>query len=125
MKKQRVSPITSFQLNSDFNGGDLPKPEDVNQTIATLTGKADTPPSVVSPKTNKMENNNISITEKQTTTNETFKGGRPLKEGATGRLKFTTMLHADLIKELKRTAIDENMSVADLLEIAIKKYLNN
>lgn len=117
MKKQRVSPITNFQINSDFNGGNLPNPEDANRTIAALTGKAEMTPSVPASETEEMALDNDIVT------NEIFKGGRPLKTSAAGRIKFTTMLHPDLIKHLKRTAIDENSSVADLLEIAIKNYL--
>lgn len=125
MKKQRVSPIATFQINPDFGGGDLPKPEEANLTIATLTGKAETPPSVSTPKNDEMEENkNTQKSENQIVITETFKGGRPMKENAVGRVKFTTMLQPDLIKQLKRVAIDENVSVADLIELSIKKYFN-
>lgn len=128
MKKQRVSPIATFQINPDFSGGDLPKPEDANRTIAELTGKTEIPPSVAAPKaeetadlaTENMQKNGHQVV----VTTEIFKGGRPLKKGAVGRVKFTTMLQPDLIKQLKRVAIDENRSVADLVEIAIKKQFN-
>jgi hypothetical protein len=124
MKKQRVSPIASFQINPDFGGGDLPKPEDANRTIAELTGKPNPTPSVAVPKTEEIEPENTQVTEIQSITNEIFKGGRPVKEVAVGRVKFTTMLQPDLVKQLKRAAIDENISVADLIEKSIKNFLN-
>lgn len=52
------------------------------------------------------------------------KTGRPLKPEAAHRVKFNTMIKADYIKELKKAAIDQNMSTADLLELIIFEYLN-
>jgi hypothetical protein len=37
--------------------------------------------------------------------------------------KFTTTIDAELLKQIKKKAIDENRSVSDLLEELIKKYL--
>ncbi len=50
--------------------------------------------------------------------------GRPRKKIAVGRAKFTTMLQPELIKQLKRHAIDSGMTVADILERTLGKYLN-
>ena len=47
---------------------------------------------------------------------ERVKYGRPVKSTAVGREKFTTMLQPDLVRLLKRTAIDRSITVADLLE---------
>ncbi len=54
---------------------------------------------------------------------ERVKYGRPVKSMAIGREKFTTMLQPDLIRLLKRTAIDRAMTVADLLEEVIANGL--
>lgn len=37
--------------------------------------------------------------------------------------KFTTTIDAELLKQIKKKAIDENRSVSDLLEELIKRYL--
>ena len=37
--------------------------------------------------------------------------------------KFTTTIDAELLKQIKKKAIDENRSVSDLLEELTKKYL--
>ena len=39
------------------------------------------------------------------------------------KIKFTTTLSEDLLKEIKIQAIKENKSVSDILEILITKYL--
>ncbi len=49
--------------------------------------------------------------------------GRPIKAAAADRVKFNTMIKADYIKELKKAAIDQNLSTADLLELIIAEYL--
>ncbi len=54
-----------------------------------------------------------------------IKYGRPQKEIAAGRTKFTTMLQPDLVKQLKRTAIDSGVTVADLLENVLGGYFDN
>lgn len=39
------------------------------------------------------------------------------------KIKFTTTLSEDLLKEIKIQAIKENKSVSEILEILITKYL--
>ncbi|MBL7816004.1 MAG: hypothetical protein JNL70_13390 [Saprospiraceae bacterium] len=50
--------------------------------------------------------------------------GRPIKENSIGRAKFTTALRPDVVKWLKKTAIDQNITTADLLEIILDKYIS-
>lgn len=38
--------------------------------------------------------------------------------------KFTTTIDTELLKQIKKKAIDENRSVSDLLEELIKEYLD-
>ncbi|WP_169790580.1 hypothetical protein [Secundilactobacillus collinoides] len=40
-----------------------------------------------------------------------------------GKKKFTTTLDSELIKQLKIRAVEENTSVASLLEGLVKEYL--
>ncbi len=166
MKKQRVSPVANFQINPDFGGGTLPKLDEVNRTVAELTGKPNTAaanPSGVGgaqPSENAVETTpadtsdtdvaktqkaakaeKVEKVEKKSKTavtkitkiekvakvapkNDTPQYGRPLKEIAIGREKFTTMLQPDLVKSLKRQAIDEGITVADLLENILSEFYN-
>lgn len=39
--------------------------------------------------------------------------------------KFTTTLDSELIKKAKIKAIEQNISVAELIERLLKKYLND
>lgn len=50
------------------------------------------------------------------------KSGRPLKTAAVGRRKFTTQLQPKLIADLKKAAIDKEITAADLLEQILKDY---
>jgi hypothetical protein len=48
--------------------------------------------------------------------------GRPKKEIAEGRIRITTMLQPALIKWLKFQAVENNGSIADILENAVNLY---
>jgi hypothetical protein len=143
-KKQRVSPVADFQINTDIITGDLPALDTVNKTVAELTGKKTvvnpTPqvkattakppkepkskkevekkqePKVVKPPQPKAKQAVIAEIKMQ------LKYGRPQKEIAAGRTKFTTMLQPEMVKQLKRQAIDMGITVADLLETLLVDY---
>jgi lipoprotein-anchoring transpeptidase ErfK/SrfK len=145
-KKLRVSPVADFQINTDIITGDLPALDTVNKTVAELTGKkvastSPTPPTIKGVKSNESK----PIKEKKTVAKPTevktpkpiaskakpeiiaeikmqLKYGRPQKEIAAGRTKFTTMLQPEMVKQLKRKAIDEGITVADLLETLLVEY---
>ena len=127
-KKPCVSPVQSFQINTDIETGDLPNLATVQETVALVTGKA----AAASQKTAKPR---IAQAEKAIKpiiaapitsierVVERVKYGRPVKSTAVGREKFTTMLQPELIRSLKRTAIDKAVTVADLLEELIANNL--
>ena len=48
--------------------------------------------------------------------------GRPLKESAIGRVKFTTALQPLYVKWLKHEAANTGVSVADVVELAFAAY---
>ena len=157
-KKQRISPIADFQINTDITVGNLPAPDQVNETIAVLTGKPlpvpapsaeksvpePIPVHIIAPEVEKTEvlpPPAVPIEKKnpkKATVVRTVKPspppvaepvrdiryGRPQKEVAIGRTKFTTMLQPDIVKQLKRTAIDKGETVADLLEHIIGQYFS-
>jgi hypothetical protein len=145
-KKLRVSPVADFQINTDIITGDLPALDTVNKTVAELTGKktvaSPTPkvkaatlklpkPPKARKETEKKQEAKIAKTAepkaKQAVIAEIkmqLKYGRPQKEIAAGRTKFTTMLQPEMVKQLKRKAIDEGITVADLLETLLVDYFS-
>lgn len=56
--------------------------------------------------------------------NEPKGNGRPIKEKAIGRVKFTTSLRGDVVKWLKHYAIDTGETSADVLENAVLFYMD-
>jgi hypothetical protein len=145
-KKQRVSPVADFQINTDITTGDLPALDTVNKTVAELTGKKNVekpipqakattekqpkPPKVKAVVEKKQEPKTVKPTPpkaKQEVIAEIkmqLKYGRPQKEIAAGRTKFTTMLQPEMVKQLKRQAIDQGITVADLLETLLVDYFS-
>ena len=143
-KKQRVSPVADFQINTDIITGDLPALDTVNKTVAELTGKKTDvnptpqtkgttakptkPPKAKAVVEKKQEPKTVKPTlpkAKQEVIAEIkmqLKYGRPQKEIAAGRTKFTTMLQPEMVKQLKRQAIDDGITVADLLETLLVDY---
>ena len=97
MTKKRISqvqPTAPIKLKPATTTGDLAAPGEISSAINSVT------PPPPPPKT-----------------------GRPLKAEAVNRVKFNTMIKAAYIKELKKSAIDQNMTTADLLELIIAEYL--
>ena len=123
--------MSDFQINTEITMGNLPAPEVVNETVAQLTGKPNTP-SVKAPKNEELSEKKASkpitskpevVKVKKTEIAYTqLKYGRPQKEIAVGRTKFTTMLQPEVVKGLKREAIDRGVTVADLLETILGNY---
>ena len=125
--------MSDFQINTEITMGNLPAPEVVNETVAQLTGKPNTP-SVKAPKKEDLSEKKaskpvvskpVAIKAKPKITEIAYtqlKYGRPQKEIAVGRTKFTTMLQPEVVKGLKREAIDRGVTVADLLETILGGY---
>ena len=125
--------MSDFQINTEITMGNLPAPEVVNETVAQLTGKPNTPP-VKAPKNEELSEKKAAklilpkpeiIKAKPKIAEIAYtrlKYGRPQKEIAVGRTKFTTMLQPEVVKGLKRQAIDRGVTVADLLETILSSY---
>jgi hypothetical protein len=101
MKKQNISRLDLAETpNVDpsvfESKSDLPTADAANKKVEQLTGQQATPQ---------------------------FKSyGRPPKEAAIGRVKFTTALQSSLVKWLKIQAANTGVSVADVAELAIAAY---
>lgn len=99
MTKKRISPVQTtepIKVKPTSPAGDLAAPEAINSAIDQVT----------EPQKRRRED------------------GRPIKSTAVNRVQYTTKIKAEYLKELKKRAIDENLSTADLLEQIISRYLN-
>jgi hypothetical protein len=98
MTKKRISPVQTpepIKVKLISPAGDLAAPQAIASAIEQVT----------EPKSKQYS-------------------GRPIKPTAVNRVPYTTKIKAEYLKELKKKAIDENLSTADLLERAISRYLN-
>lgn len=93
-KQQRGRPhLTDDALNELFTGSELPDIDQVDKIVGQITGNQD-------------------------------KGGkgRPVKESAVGRVKYTTALDPELRDKLKIEAVRQGCTPADLIEAILKAY---
>jgi hypothetical protein len=104
VKKERKISIPNFDKSAFVQpAGDLPTSNEITKTVATVTGKAEiiATPVVDAPR----------------------QKGRPLKEASRERLPFNTMLNINLSNAVKIMAVKRRVSTADLIEIAVTRYL--
>lgn len=108
VKKERKISIPNFDKSAFVQPvGVLPTSNEITKTVATVTGKVEkTAPPLPSP---------IVETPRQK--------GRPLKEASKERAPFNTMLNVNLSNTIKIMAVKKRVSTADLIEIAITRYL--
>lgn len=106
VKKERKISIPNFDKSQFLQPtGELPTSVEITQTVATVTGKPEISPSPIVDNTPRPK-------------------GRPLKEASKERLPFNTMINLNLSNTLKILAIKRRVSTADLIEIAVTRYLN-
>ena len=107
VKKERKISIPNFDKSAFVQPvGELPTSVEITKTVATVTGKAEKATVLPSP---------IAETQRQK--------GRPLKEASKERLPFNTMLNINLSNTIKIMAVKKRVSAADLIEIALTRYL--
>lgn len=108
VKKERKISIPNFDKSAFVQPvGALPTSVEITKTVATVTGKDQTTaPPLPSP---------VAEAPRQK--------GRPLKEASKERLPFNTMLNINLSNTIKIMAVKRRVSTADLIEIAITRYL--
>jgi hypothetical protein len=119
MKKQRVSPATNLVPSVFKSNIELPTPEAVNKAVAEVTGKTAVienpkePKEAVKPK---VEKQIISATKIEKVRNirkrETLKG----------TILQAVMLEKDLLKMVKRKAFEDEMSLSEVINDALKSY---
>jgi hypothetical protein len=61
----------------------------------------------------------------QELTGQVKQTGRPIKNSAIGRVKFTTAIRSDVVKWLKIRAVEQGVSPADVLEEALLAFMGN
>jgi hypothetical protein len=125
VKKERKISIPNFDKSAFLQPvGMLPTSNEITKTVAKVTGKvtekttekavkaATIPAPIVAPVP-------ASIVA------EPRQKGRPLKEASKERLPFNTMMNINLSNTIKIMAIKRRVSSADLIEIAITRYLQS
>ena len=108
VKKERKISIPNFDKSAFVQPvGELPTSIEITKTVATVTGKVEKTAPLPAPI--------IAETPRQK--------GRPLKETSRERLPFNTMLNINLSNTIKIMAVKKRVSAADLIEIALTRYL--
>jgi hypothetical protein len=108
MKKQRLSKseILTPQIDkSEFQqSGNLLSKDAANQLVSAVT--------------------QVPMTTPTPQIIEVKSFGRPKKSAAIGREPFTTSVQVQLIRQLKAKALEQGVTVADLLEEMLTRFLN-
>ena len=109
VKKERKISIPNFDKSAFVQPvGILPTSNEITKTVAKVTGKAEKATVLPSP-----------------IADEPRGKGRPLKEASRERLPFNTMVNINLSNTVKILAIKRRVSSADLIEIALTRYLQS
>ena len=118
-KKTHVSHIPTPSVNkAAFQSiSDLPSTETANDLVSQVTGQPDQHSAIKKEIDTEIKKLKMAMREP--------KGyGRPVKEKAIGRVKFTTALRQDIVKWLKHYAIEADETPADVLENALLFYMD-
>jgi hypothetical protein len=121
LKKERKISIPNFDKSAFLQPvGMLPTSNEITKTVAKVTGK-------VTEKTTEkaVKATVIPAPVPASIVAEPRQKGRPLKEASKERLPFNTMMNINLSNTIKIMAIKRRVSSADLIEIAIKRYLQS
>ena len=119
MKKQRVSPATILNPVVFQTGGDLPSPEAVNKAVAAVTGKKEVVEKATEPKEGKVEKPKATIVKVEKA--EIVRSKRK-RETLKGTMLQAVMVEKDLLKLVKRKAFDDEISLSEVINNALKKY---
>jgi hypothetical protein len=118
MKKQRVSPATNLNPSVFKANIDLPTPEAVNKAVAEVTGKSEV---IAKPKVEKIEK-----VEQPKATLLKVEKVRNIRKRETlkGTILQAVMLEKDLLKMVKRKAFEDEMSLSEVINAALKSYFH-
>jgi hypothetical protein len=116
MKKQRVSPATNLVPSVFKSNIELPTPEAVNKAVAEVTGKTaviEKPKEAVKPKV-----------EKQIMSVPKVEKARNIRKRETlkGTILQAVMLEKDLLKMVKKKAFEDEKSLSEVVNNALKIY---
>jgi hypothetical protein len=116
VKKERKISIPNFDKSAFVQPvGILPTSNEITKTVAKVTGKAE-----------KVQKAAVLVAPiPAPIVEEPRQKGRPLKEASRERLPFNTMMNINLSNTIKIMAIKRRVSSADLIEIAITRYLQS
>ena len=109
--KKKISKIdtpTPLDKTAFQNKGELPNTLQANNLVSQITGRIET------------EIKKLEMVEFAEPKNY----GRPIKEKAIGRVKFTTAIRKDVVKWVKHYAVEADETPADVLENALLFYMD-
>jgi uncharacterized Zn finger protein (UPF0148 family) len=112
MKKQRVSPASILKPVVFQTGGDLPSP---------VTGKKEVVEKATKPKEVKVEKPKATIVKIEKA--EIVRSKRK-RETLKGTMLQAVMVEKDLLKMVKRKAFDDEISLSEVINNAIKMYFH-
>jgi hypothetical protein len=121
MKKQRISPASILNPAVFQSGGDLPTPEAVNKAVAEVTGKTEVIEKVKEPKEVKLEKPKTTVVKVEKA--EIVRSKRK-RETLKGTMLQAVMVEKDLLKMVKRKAFDDEISLSEVINNALKKYFH-
>lgn len=116
MKKQRVSPASNLNASVFKTGIDLPTPEAVNKAVAEVTGKTEVIEKVKEVKVVKPKPTPIKEEKAEILRN------KRKRETLKGTMLQAVMVEKDLLKMVKKKAFDDEISLSEVINNALKLY---
>jgi hypothetical protein len=119
MKKQRVSPAINLVPSVFKSNIELPTPEAVNKAVAEVTGKSE-----IIEKSKERKQVEKPKVEKQILAAPKVEKVRNIRKRETlkGTILQAVMLEKDLLKMVKKKAFEDEMSLSEVVNDALKLY---
>lgn len=122
MKKQRVSPttITPSVLKENFRAtaNELPSADVVNKAVEVLTGKEQEKAELETQIGIEIQKLNMGTKE-----TEPVERNKRKRETAKGTVLQSVMIEKDLLKKAKQSALNNDISLSEVVNNAIRQYL--
>ena len=116
MKKQRVSPTTNLSPSVFKTSGELPTLEAVNKAVAEVTGQTEVVQKVKEVSIEKQK----PILAKATKVEKVQNISK--RETLKGTILQAVMVEKELLKKVKRKAFDDEISLSEVFNDALKQY---
>jgi hypothetical protein len=122
MKKQRISPAVNLTPSVFKPSVDLPTPEAVNKAVAVVTGKTEVVAKAKAVKpVVKVEKPKAAPVKVKAEKTEVVRNKRK-RETLKGTVLQAVMIEKDLLKTVKKKAFEEEISLSEVINNALKQY---